>query len=298
MAFVDYDIEELKRQIDLACAQHPHAANLLAAFAPLIIATTRWAQEAQCPEIPIAFDPLQHLAGKPLLEHCRLFAPSDPWTEAAEVAAKAIGEGFPHFAKEIQDVAEQITRGGLDCCSILKTWPRAADSAPGGTREQEMRLPETPAFTLFIRLVRRLILTARARRLEYDFSSWKKGYCPVCGSFPMLAILRDKGQRWLQCPECAYEWRFSRLACPYCDHQDPAETESLYIEGEKDSMTFLCSKCDRYLLTAGRSDELYRQHPAVIAICLAHLDVIMQERGFVPLSACEWDTFPDRRKGL
>ena len=118
-------------------------------------------------------------------------------------------------------------------------------------------------------------------------SSWKKGYCPVCGSFPHLAIIREKGQKWLQCHDCSHEWQFPRLACPYCEHEDPENTNVLFVEGKKEDTAYTCSKCRKYLVTSARSGD-FRQIPAdLIAISLAHLDLILQEKGFMPMAGCE-----------
>ena len=126
--------------------------------------------------------------------------------------------------------------------------------------------------------------------------SWKKGYCPVCGSFPHLAIIREKGQKWLQCSCCSHEWQFPRLACPYCEHEDPENTNYLFVEGKKEDTAFTCSKCSKYLVTSDHSGSLGRTNADLIALSLAHLDLILQEKGFEPMAECEWNTFeqPER----
>ena len=119
----------------------------------------------------------------------------------------------------------------------------------------------------------------------------KAYYCPVCGSFPHLAVIRDKGQRWLQCPQCSHEWSFPRMTCPYCEHEEPAGSSYLFVEGRKEEMAFTCERCQRYLVTIDKSGNLRWMNADLIAISLAHFDMLVQDKGFRPMAECEWNTF-------
>jgi FdhE protein len=46
--------------------------------------------------------------------------------------------------------------------------------------------------------------------------------CPLCGSRPLLGVLRvegDSGKRFLLCSFCSQEWEFRRIHCPTCGEQ-------------------------------------------------------------------------------
>jgi FdhE protein len=145
----------------------------------------------------------------------------------------------------------------------------------------------------FLRFLSRFMLSKRAQDMAADLArlSWKKGYCPVCGDYPHLAILREKGQKWLQCSTCSHEWQFSRLSCPNCEHEDPENTNYLFVEGKKDDTAFICNKCGKYLITTNHSGNLYQTNADLLALSLVHLDLILQDKGFLPMAVCEWNVF-------
>jgi formate dehydrogenase maturation protein FdhE len=46
--------------------------------------------------------------------------------------------------------------------------------------------------------------------------------CPICGSGPLLGVLRpegDGGRRSLVCSFCLHEWNFRRILCPFCGEE-------------------------------------------------------------------------------
>jgi FdhE protein len=80
------------------------------------------------------------------------------------------------------------------------------------------------------------------------------------------------------------------LQCPYCEHEDPANTSYLFVDGNKEDTAFTCTQCQKYLVTSSRPAELHQTPADLIAITLAHLDIILQEKGFTPMAECEWNT--------
>ncbi len=285
------ETEDLEREIERLQSTHPHLENLLAAFAPLILEKNRWlsetAVEAQTPPI----DALRYSEGIPINRQHRLLVAEDPWGSAAWSAVKAIVRGFPHLGEDMGVLLSQIRQRDYTSFSPLFAGTEEAD---GELAESAASLGLSPvSLHLFLRVLNRFMLTKKARDFKPELAAhvWKKGYCPVCGSFPHLAILGDAGQRLLSCPDCGHNWPFARLACPYCDHEDPQETNIFFIEGQKENSAFTCDKCRRYLLTANRSASLGHLHADLIAIGLVHLDLILQEKGYSPMSGCEWNSF-------
>jgi len=50
--------------------------------------------------------------------------------------------------------------------------------------------------------------------------------CPMCGSQPLLGVLRpegDGGKRFLLCSFCSHEWSFRRIFCPSCGEDTEAK---------------------------------------------------------------------------
>jgi FdhE protein len=183
----------------------------------------------------------------------------------------------------------RFTEGKYDCFSLFFVDGKEADSQ---LADKAAELGISPvSLHLFLRVLNRFMLTKKARDMKTELAAhtWNKGYCPACGGFPHLAILGDKGQRQLQCADCGHAWPFARLACPYCEHEDPQNTNILFVEGQPEDSAFTCDKCRRYLLTANRSASLAPPHADLIAMSLIHLDLILQEKGYSPMTECLWN---------
>ena len=109
---------------------------------------------------------------------------------------------------------------------------------------------------------------------------WLKGYCPICGSAPILSFLTDGGTRSLACSFCWHHWQVKRLYCPFCDNSDDKDLQYLFNEEEKDLRIDLCNKCRKYLksLDTRKADRLI--YPPLEQITTLHLDIKAREEGF------------------
>lgn len=273
------EILPLAKEIERLAAAHPHVAPLLQAFGPLLVEKERWLQETP-PAAPVPIDEDRYRDGVAMLQQGPLFVEDDPWSSAGLAVARGIAQGFPLFAGEMTKWAEEIM-AGVDCYALLD----------GGTAPAT---DDVPSRKLFLEFLARFMLTRIARSMAKSLAplTWNRGYCPVCAGLPHLAILRDKGQRFLQCAHCSHEWPFSRLTCPACGHEDPENSQILFIEGHKEDSVFTCSNCQRYLITGDRSGGLGQVNADLIAMSLVHLDFIAQDKGFSPMTACPWNTLP------
>ena len=283
------EIEELAAEIDRLATEKPYAASLLQAFGPLFLGQQRWLSHSKGTLGVFPVDPLKYQEGVPLMQQCRLLLPEDPWQEAGASVAEAIGHGFPRFSGDMLRLAQRIKAGQYDCFTLCD----AADDNDRLAGEAAQLGIEPVALQLFRRYLTRWMLAKTAQGMTAELASlpWNKGYCPICGSLPHLAIIREHGQRWLQCSTCNHEWRFPRLTCPYCDHEDPQETNTLFIEGNKEEFAFTCVKCSRYLITSNQSGNLRQSHADLLALVLVYLDHILQEKGFLPMAPCAFNTF-------
>src|SRR5262249_48826776 len=72
---------------------------------------------------------------------------------------------------------------------------------------------------------------------------WERGWCPTCGSWPLLGEFRGLDQsRFLRCGLCAAGWEVPRLWCPFCDNRDHETLGNLSCEGEETK--YRASTCD------------------------------------------------------
>jgi len=111
---------------------------------------------------------------------------------------------------------------------------------------------------------------------------WMRGYCPVCGAWPVLAELRGlERNRRLRCGRCASDWALPVLHCPYCDELHHERLRSLLPEGhEQTRRVDTCDTCKGYIKAfSGLQPMPFR---ALVAADLAsvELDIVAQERGY------------------
>ncbi|UCG38933.1 MAG: formate dehydrogenase accessory protein FdhE [bacterium] len=109
--------------------------------------------------------------------------------------------------------------------------------------------PEVVMFVIFNAL-KGLFLETGRRFAGTDLATWEQGHCPVCGGEPAVSyMVGEGGKRHLVCHRCETHWRFRRLTCPFCAHEDPRESGYLFSEApEYRTMTAqLCSRCRAYV---------------------------------------------------
>jgi formate dehydrogenase maturation protein FdhE len=76
--------------------------------------------------------------------------------------------------------------------------------------------------------------------------------CPVCGSRPLLGVLRpegDGGKRFLQCSFCSHEWEFRRILCPTCGEEAEDKLPVYVAEDTPHVRVEACDTCKFYLRT-------------------------------------------------
>jgi FdhE protein len=109
---------------------------------------------------------------------------------------------------------------------------------------------------------------------------WQKGYCPICGSAPILSILEKEGARSLICSFCWHRWPTKRVYCPFCDNSNDKDLHYIYAEEEKDLRVDLCNKCKKYLKSVDARLAHRLIYPPLEQVSTLHLDIKAREEGF------------------
>jgi FdhE protein len=114
-----------------------------------------------------------------------------------------------------------------------------------------------------------------------DGASWQRGYCPVCGAWPVLAELRGvELAEFLRCGGCGSAWRWPRIACPHCETDDFRQLRTLQIEGEQRFRVAVCEACQTYIKVGNAFDPPPAELLALDDLASMHLDVAAIERGY------------------
>ena len=109
---------------------------------------------------------------------------------------------------------------------------------------------------------------------------WRKGYCPVCGSAPGLAVLGEEGRRTLSCSFCRHQWLAPRIFCAFCENTQTDQLHYFYAEEEKDLRVDVCDHCHKYLKTVDAREASQPLVPPLEQVATLHLDIIAAEKGF------------------
>jgi FdhE protein len=109
---------------------------------------------------------------------------------------------------------------------------------------------------------------------------WEKGYCPICGSPPVLAWLEADGRQFLYCSFCWHRWPGRRALCAFCGNSDPQRLSYLYSEEEKEYRIDVCDACRKYIKTVDGRHLSRLAYPPLELIASLHLDLKAAEAGY------------------
>lgn len=114
-----------------------------------------------------------------------------------------------------------------------------------------------------------------------DFGRWSKGYCPVCGDWPVLGELRGRDKlRYLRCGRCGAGWKFSRLQCVWCDNTTKKELGFLFDPDSPTRRIDICDYCQGYLKTFITFDPLEAEMLFVHDLGTMGLDQLAVTKGY------------------
>ena len=121
---------------------------------------------------------------------------------------------------------------------------------------------------------------AIAPRLPEGTGAWGRGWCPVCGGLPDLALLvGEPAARSLVCSRCNTAWAYHRVSCPYCDDTD----RQMYHAGDDDRYRlYVCGSCRRYLKTIEVRHPADGLDPRVERLITIGMDLAALEAGYGP----------------
>ena len=286
-------IDRLEKSFDNIEREAPFLKSAVKAFRGVMI--SRAALKARLPErSDIHISPPEDSRfseGIPWLTEQTITSFVDPWGDSVKSTIQPLLKAFPSIRLEISRTQEAFERGSIDLKYCIGALVEG--------REEDIvmianRLGFNPIVLKFILgQILKPFVEKRAEELQPLIKDvpWQRGYCPICGSFPELSFLQgDEGQRWLKCSLCGYDWRFDRMTCPYCEEKNENK-ELICVVGSEHKWLELCHECHRYIVGI----DLRKQGGIitdVAAIGMIHLDIIAQQKGFLPTAECAWNMVP------
>ncbi len=126
-------------------------------------------------------------------------------------------------------------------------------------------------------------IKACAQQLETYLSGaaeLQKGYCPICGNPPDLAILNHEGRQYLHCSFCQHEWKAERMGCVFCKNNQKDMQHYFFNEEEKEYRVKLCDHCRRFIKIVDLRQMDREFFPNLEMIATLHLDMQAKEKGY------------------
>jgi len=184
----------------------------------------------------------------------------------------------PFMSEQMKEIEEAIKGGKFDVNEILRQKPKDEEIE----RVAEELGLDRKVFLFLIQNSAKPSIEAGMRQISKELASqpWFKGICPICGSLPLLSLLREEaGKRSLLCSFCGYEWRMGRLLCPFCNNKEQGSLRYLYAEEGGACRIDLCEECHHYIKTIDlRKADI--PDPSLEDLATLHLDIVAHQRGY------------------
>ena len=278
----DNGVEKIKKRVELMVKDRPSHKEVLEFFADVVAEQYTIRSKVKTAPIQIEEEDLKAkiIEGFPLVEKRALTLDVPSATRLFKRLCKILSRN----KKSSQD-AEQITRAlknkEIDLMELFKQTD-SENSDYITALSKKLGVKEDVLLFLSRNSIKP-IFEAYANELKsyVDQERWWKGYCPICGSEPFMAELREEGARFLVCSSCSYEWRFNRLKCPFCENEDHKELR--YFHTEKEGKAYrvdVCEKCKRYIKTIDTNELGVEVIPLLEDAGTLHLDILAQNEGF------------------
>lgn len=284
------DAEQALSQLGKLSEQYPDLRDVAARTAALI----RVAFQDTAPVPTVSLDPV-HAAtklegGVPLLRGEQLGLDGAWLRERFLLLCQALID-LPHSGGDanisrsaVQALRQAVKRGTLDI-HVAAIDVLAGDPYAVSQRAEQLELNSELAATL-VRWTLLPLLEQVAKQLKprRENMVWEKGYCPTCGSWPLLGERRGlERQLFLRCGLCASDWQVDNIFCPFCNSRTHFDLGYLYDESqEANQRAVTCERCHCYYkavttLAAIPTPELF-----VTDLATLHLDLIALDRAYGP----------------
>lgn len=118
-----------------------------------------------------------------------------------------------------------------------------------------------------------------------DISGGSPFTCPVCGSKPIVGVLRPEGdgaKKSLICMLCAHEWSFRRVYCPSCGEEREPQMAFYTAPEIAHVRVDICDTCHTYVKTIDLT-KTGLAVPVVDELAAIPLDLWAREHGYEKL---------------
>jgi FdhE protein len=238
-------------------------------------------------------DPLRFSQGITLMNEGIFPLATDTMDKIRDRMITALSKAFPKIRPILRKLKAALKKNSINLKDCMESMLHGTDERMGKIASDLETDPLTLKFILGQLL--KPVVERQAESLSSVIQNlkWKKGYCPICGALPVISYLKGtEGQRWLICGVCSHEWRFMRTQCPFCDNEDPKKSEHYFVEARAYERAEMCHQCKRYLTGIDLRKYPYEFLPEVAVTGTMYLDILAQQKGFLPMADPAWTLVP------
>ena len=123
---------------------------------------------------------------------------------------------------------------------------------------------------------------------------WDRGYCPFCGSWPVLIEVADSA-RILRCSYCALGWSLQSRRCIYCGNADEGFIAAAPDLNHPEQRVELCAACGNYTKVVERAEPTPFPLLAIDDLSTIHLDRGAMDRGYRRPALINLDSIEPRK---
>lgn len=234
------DYEARIRRCEFLASKYPFAAEVLTFYRQL--AAFQKSLYAKLPRILATRMQAGPLAPFPSQFNPEIFLPDFP------ELLSSLEEAGPVPVKEAaREIAKQNSAEWARLLNDFWTFERRASGTEPAENAPAERLKHFIARAFLQPYAEFLAAHMPARPLETTYR-----VCPLCGSPPLLGVLRpegDGGKRFLACSFCLREWEFRRIFCPACGEDAEGKLPVYVAEQFPHVRVESCDSCKSYVRT-------------------------------------------------
>ena len=281
-------VELLNRRFQEGREQFPRYRPFLDFWERILQTQFRYISAKEPAALPLPDSRTQMMLreGFPLLPFQDVPVPPDQMRALFQEILRSLGPVNPKISAQLPLLEEWLTKGDPD----FQGWRELLLREDGRAfiREAEAGGLD-PEILLFLFLASwKPFLKSQAVALQqtpgFEWTSWDKGFCPVCGGPPLLAYLDQGGKRWGACSLCEFTWNLPRFLCPACENSDPQRRRYFFTEQERGFRVEICEACHHYLKTLDLREVGWEPLPALDDLLTTHLDLWARDKGYYKLS--------------
>ena len=122
---------------------------------------------------------------------------------------------------------------------------------------------------------------------------WNRGYCPICGSWPVFIEAHD-GAHTLRCSYCAFGWSLNTHRCVYCGNDDQHFVAAAPDVNAPQQRVELCGRCSGYTKVIDVRERTPFPLLAIEDLATLQLDQGAMARGYRRPDLFDHDTIEPR----